>query len=197
MSYHVYTPPVYDSAPTRRFPVLYRLHGSNSVLPGIAPMSAWFDSAIANGRIQPMIVVFTNGLPFGMWCNWANGAARVEDMVIQDLIPEIDARFRTIASRQGRSIEGFSMVGYGSARLGFKYPEMFRAVSIVGAGPMQAELIQAPRAGRKRAAEVLAKVYGSDQAYFRAVSPRTLDVKLTTRVVTLVEARKPTVPAIN
>jgi pimeloyl-ACP methyl ester carboxylesterase len=93
--------------------------------------------------------------------------------------------------------DGFSMGGYGSARLGFKYPEVFRAVSIVGAGPMQAELIQAPRAGRKRAAEVLAKVYGSDQAYFRAVSPRTLDVKLTTRVVTLVEARKPTVPAIN
>jgi S-formylglutathione hydrolase FrmB len=71
-------------------------------------------------------------------------------------------------------LDGFSMGGYGSARLGFKYPELFRAVSIVGAGPLQPELIQAPRAGRKRAAEVLQKVYGGDQAYFRAVSPRHL-----------------------
>ena len=71
-------------------------------------------------------------------------------------------------------LDGFSMGGYGAARLGFKYPDLFRAVSIVGAGPMQHELVQAPRAGRQRAAEVLQKVYGGDQAYFRSVSPRTL-----------------------
>jgi polyhydroxybutyrate depolymerase len=66
------------------------------------------------------------------------------------------------------------MGGYGSARLGFKYTDLFCAVSIMGGGPLQAELIQAPRAGRLRAAELLQKVYGDDQEYFRSVSPRRL-----------------------
>ncbi len=66
------------------------------------------------------------------------------------------------------------MGGYGSARLGFKYTDLFSTVSIMGGGPLQAELIQAPRAGRLRAAELLQKVYGGDQEYFRSVSPRRL-----------------------
>jgi polyhydroxybutyrate depolymerase len=51
---------------------------------------------------------------------------------------------------------------------------MFRAVSVMGGGPLQAELIQAPRAGRQRAEEVLRRVYGGDQEYFMSVSPRRL-----------------------
>lgn len=174
VSYHVYTPPVYDSDPTRRFPVLYWLHGSNSVLTGIAPMSAWFDSAIANGRIQPMIVVFPNGLPLGMWCNWANGAARVEDMVIQDLIPEVDGRLRTIASRQGRIIEGFSMGGYGAARMGFRHNQLFGGISMLGAGPLQLDfLVDVPGSPvtPQQRAQIYRDVYGNDQAIYLAQSP--------------------------
>ena len=174
VSYHVYTPPTYDSDPTRRFPVLYWLHGSNSVLPGIAPMSAWFDSAIANGRIQPMIVVYPNGLPLGMWCNWANGAARVEDMVIQDLIPDVDARFRTTASRQGRIIEGFSMGGYGAARLGFRHIQLFGGISMLGAGPLQLDFLTdvpgSPVTPQQRA-QIYRDVYGNDQTIYLAQSP--------------------------
>ncbi|MFM8890020.1 MAG: alpha-L-fucosidase, partial [Planctomycetia bacterium] len=75
----------------------------------------------------------------------------------------------------GRLLDGYSMGGYGAARLGFKYPHLFRAVSIMGGGPLQAELIGgAPRAGERRAAEVLERVYGGDQGYFTSVSPRAL-----------------------
>jgi enterochelin esterase-like enzyme len=66
------------------------------------------------------------------------------------------------------------MGGYGSARLGFKYPELFGAMSIVGAGPMQTNLLDAPRAGRARAQEVLNRVYSGDPDYFLAVSPLKL-----------------------
>jgi polyhydroxybutyrate depolymerase len=118
--------------------------------------------------------VFVNGLVEGMYVDWKDGTAPLETVIVKDLVPHIDGAYRTIATREGRMLDGFSMGGYGSARLGFKFPDMFRAVSIVGAGPMQEELVQTPRAGRQRAAEVLAKVYGGDQAYFRAVSPRTL-----------------------
>ncbi len=75
------------------------------------------------------------------------------------------------------TFNGGECCGYGAARLGFKYPDLFRAVSIMGGGPLQAELIQAPRAGRQRAAEVLKQVYGGDQEYFKNVSPRRLAEK--------------------
>lgn len=71
-------------------------------------------------------------------------------------------------------LDGYSMGGYGAARLGFKYPELFRAISIMGGGPLQTNLLDGPRAGRRRAAEVLDRVYGGDPEYFMSVSPRVL-----------------------
>jgi polyhydroxybutyrate depolymerase len=174
VSYHLYTPAAYEGAAGNGFPVVYWLHGSGGGLAGIPQVARHFDAAIEAGKTPPCLVVFVNGLVEGMYVDWKDGTAPVETVIVKDLVPHIDGAYRTTATREGRMLDGFSMGGYGSARLGFKYPEMFRAVSIVGAGPMQAELIQAPRAGRKRAAEVLAKVYGGDQPYFRAVSPRTL-----------------------
>jgi poly(3-hydroxybutyrate) depolymerase len=109
-----------------------------------------------------------------MYVDWKDGSAPIETIIIKELIPHIDATYRTIASRDGRLLDGYSMGGYGSARLGFKYTDLFRTISIMGGGPLQAELIQAPRAGRLRAAELLQKVYGGDQEYFRSVSPRRI-----------------------
>ncbi len=176
VTYHLYTPAAYDAAANkdRRFPVVYWLHGSGGGLSGIPQVARHFDAAIEAGKTPPCLVVFVNGLVEGMYVDWKDGTALLETVIVKDLVPHIDATYRTVATREGRLLDGFSMGGYGAARLGFKFPEMFRAVSIVGAGPMQAELMQTPRAGRQRASEVLAKVYGGDQAYFRSVSPRTL-----------------------
>jgi poly(3-hydroxybutyrate) depolymerase len=174
VSYHIYTPAAYDQDAQRRFPVVYWLHGSGGGLPGIPRVSALFDAAIAAGKTPPCLVVFVNGLAEGMYVDWKDGSAPIETIIIKELIPHIDTTYRTIASREGRLLDGYSMGGYGSARLGFKYTELFSALSIMGGGPLQAELIQAPRAGRLRAAELLQKVYGGDQEYFRSVSPRRL-----------------------
>jgi polyhydroxybutyrate depolymerase len=174
VSYHLYTPAAYERSPTLRFSVVYWLHGSGGGAAGIAKVAAHFDAAIEAGKVPPFLVVFVNGLVEGMYVDWKDGTAPLESVIVKDLVPHIDGTYRTIATAPGRMLDGFSMGGYGSARLGFKYPEIFRAVSIVGAGPMQSELIDAPRAGRRRAAEVLAKVYGGDQEYFRSVSPRRL-----------------------
>jgi len=48
-----------------------------------------------------------------------------ESVIMQDVIPFIDANFRTIANRSGRAIEGFSMGGRGAIKLAFKYPDQF------------------------------------------------------------------------
>jgi len=173
-SYHIYTPAAYDREPQRRLPVVYWLHGSGGGLPGLSKVAAHFDTAIEAGKTPPCFVVFVNGLVEGMYVDWKDGSAPMETMIVKELVPHIDATYRTVATREGRLLDGYSMGGYGAARLGFKYSDLFRAVSIMGGGPLQAELIQAPRAGRQRAAEVLKQVYGGDQEYFKNVSPRRL-----------------------
>ncbi|MFM9116607.1 MAG: alpha/beta hydrolase-fold protein [Planctomycetota bacterium] len=119
-------------------------------------------------------MVFVNVLVEGMYVDWKDGSAPLETVIIKELIPHIDTTYRTVRNRQNRLLDGYSMGGYGAARLGFKYPELFRTISIMGGGPLQSELVQAPRASRQRAAEVLQRVYGGDQDYFRSVSPRRL-----------------------
>jgi enterochelin esterase-like enzyme len=178
VSFHIYKPGNYDEEKNRRFPVLYWLHGTNGGLAGIAPLSAFFDLAIRDGKIPPMLVVFPNGLARSMWCDSEDGAVPMETVVVKELVPHIDSTFRTIARREGRIIEGFSIGGYGAARLGFLYPDLFGAVSILAGGPLDLEL-QGPRAvgnpeGRE---EILRNVYGGGIDTFKARSPITIAVQ--------------------
>jgi enterochelin esterase-like enzyme len=174
VSYHLYRPAIYGTDANRRFPVVYWLHGSGGGLPGIPSVARRFDEAIEAGKIPPCLVVFVNGLEMGMYVDWADGSAPVESMIVGDLLPHVDSTYRTVARREGRLLDGFSMGGYGSARLGFKYPALFRAVSIAGAGPLQRELNSTPRASRIQAAELLRRAFGGKQEVFREVSPRML-----------------------
>lgn len=171
VSYHLYTPAAHDRDPQARFPTVYWLHGTGGGLAGIRPLAARFDAAIAAGQLPPCFVVFVHGLPEGMYVNWKDGSVKVEDVLIKDLIPHLDAHHRTVADRSGRIIEGFSMGGYGAARLGLGHPHLFAGVSLLGAGPLQPDFSQAPRAGPRRREEIFQRVYGGDSAYFLAVSP--------------------------
>lgn len=173
VSFHVYLPEAYTLQPSRRFPVLYYLHGSDSVLSGIAAVSAAFDNAIAAGEIPPLIVVFPNGLPNGMWCDAESGLQPVESMVVNDLIPTVDTRFRTLPGPRARLVEGFSMGGYGAARLGLRYPQLFGGYSMLGAGPLQLDFLAInpnyqPLPLRQ---QILAEVYGNSLAVFELRSP--------------------------
>jgi enterochelin esterase-like enzyme len=175
VSYHLYAPEAYDKEPERRFPVLYWLHGSGGGIPGIAPLTALFDRAIREGKIPPMLVVFANGMTSSMWCDSKDGSVPMETVVIKELIPRIDATFRTLAAREARLIEGFSMGGYGAARLGLKYPAVFGAVSILAGGPLDLDFA-GPRATGNPAerARILKEKWGGDMAYYREQSPLTL-----------------------
>lgn len=172
VSYHIYLPPSYDAG-SDSYPVLYWLHGSGNGVLGIPWLATYFHSHITAGRIPPMIIVFPNGLPEGMWCDSKDGKTPVESILMQELIPLVDENFRTIADRRGRLLEGFSMGGYGAGRLGFKYPDVFRAFSLIGAGPLQLDLLVddpnlRPIADRQR---IFEKVFGGDMDYFEQQSP--------------------------
>ena len=174
VSYHVYAPQEYDDA-TVRLPVLYWLHGTLGGVAGIRPLSAHFDAEIRAGRMPPLLVVFVNGLPRRLWADSKNGSAPVETVFITELIPEVDRSFRTVAKREGRILEGFSMGGYGAARLGFSHPDLFAGISILAGGPLDLDL-DGPRARRNPQLRefLLRQVCGGDLAYFRALSPWTL-----------------------
>ncbi|MDX2147414.1 MAG: alpha/beta hydrolase-fold protein [Planctomycetota bacterium] len=177
VSYHIYTPPAYDTQPERRFPVLYWLHGSGSPTAGIAPMTNWFASAIARGDLGPIIVVFPNGMPYGMYCDAADGSRAIESVIMQELVPHVDATFRTVSTRNARIIEGFSMGGYGAGRLGFKHTNLFGAVSLLGAGPVQTDFMDAPEGSNippERRTEIFEDVWNSDPTLFYAASPWAL-----------------------
>jgi endo-1,4-beta-xylanase len=92
----------------------------------------------------------------------------VETVIVQDLIPHIDATFRTLATREGRAIEGHSMGGYGAAYLGFKYPDTFGVVSIL------AGALRSPETIIVKGGPTFRAVFGADARHVWACSPWVL-----------------------
>lgn len=175
-SFHIYLPEAYSTDPERQFPVLYWLHGSGDGVLGVPPMSNLYHTAITNGLIAPMIIVFPHGLEQGMWCDSKDGRTPMESILINDLIPHVDDQFRTIPSREGRLIEGFSMGGYGAGRIGLKHHEMFCGFSMLGAGPLQLDFLEVdpnliPLESRL---VIFQNVYGNDMDYYLEQHPKTL-----------------------
>lgn len=175
VSFHIYIPPGHDREPDRRFPVLYWLHGTGAGPRAVAAVAKHFDAAIANGTIAPMIVVFPNGLPDGMWTDSADGRQPVETILVTEIVPQVDKAYRTIPTPQARIIEGFSMGGLGAARIGFKHPDLFGTISMLGAGPLDPDF-GGPRARGNPALRrrILDTVYGSSLERFRSESAWTL-----------------------
>jgi len=163
-SYLIYLPKDYSSS-NNRYPVIYWLHGGNGNSREGAWMCEKMNEAMQKGDMPHCIVVFVQGLPIGWYNNSIDGTMPVEDVIIKDLIPHIDATYRTIANRAGRGIDGMSMGGYGSLHLGFKYPELFGVVSSIAPSITTYEM------ERK---EVILPTFGNDTAYFNRNSPSTL-----------------------
>lgn len=180
-SYHILLPHEYESQSTRKFPVIYWLHGSGGWPPGALQMLASrFRNAISIEQIPPTIIVFPNdGKRHSMWVDYKDGSVKMETAIIKELIPHIDKTYRTINHSKGRILEGGSMGGYGSARLGLKYPKLFSAISLINPGPMQKVLVpeDAPLESTAKAKKVLDNVYGGDSQYFYELSPWAIAVK--------------------
>ena len=129
--YLVYLPPGYDDRANanRRYPVVYWLHGYESQPQDGAPFVDGLDAAIRARAAPPTIVVLPNGLKDSWFVDSADGSQPVESIILHDLIPHVDATYRTIADRRGRAVEGFSMGAWAAIHLAFKYPEVFGTVT--------------------------------------------------------------------
>jgi endo-1,4-beta-xylanase len=131
VSYLIYLPPNYDEARSDRYPVVYWLHGIGGNQTGIPSFCQRASEAMASKKAPSMIFVFANGMVDSFYCDAINANRPVESVIMKELIPHVDATYRTIPKRDARMIEGFSMGGFGAAHLGFKYPDQFGSISII------------------------------------------------------------------
>jgi len=137
VGYCIYLPPGYDTADKddSRYPVVYYLHGgrpgSETKSVRLAPV---IHRHISSGAVPPMIYVFVNGGPVSHYNLPDRTNAMGADIFVKELIPHIDATYRTIASRSGRGLEGFSQGGRGTTRILFRHPELFCTAAPGGAG---------------------------------------------------------------
>ena len=122
VGYYIYLPTHYSEAPERRFPVVYYLHGGRpgSELKSVR-LANHIHPAMEWGKVSPVIYVFVNGGPVSHYNMPKQKEAQGEAVFIKELIPHIDATYRTIARREGRGLEGFSQGGRGTARIMFKH----------------------------------------------------------------------------
>jgi len=125
VGYCIYLPPDYEKDATRRYPVIYNLHGAGGNELHGQQSATLLQEGILAGKWPPMILVMPNGGKYTFYKDSYDGKQMGETTIIKELIPHIDQTYRTIAARHGRCIEGFSMGGRGSTRLALKYPEMF------------------------------------------------------------------------
>ncbi len=125
---NVLLPDDYDASPSRRYPVMYLLHGG---LQDFRKFDLEDDiRGLTAGR--RIIVVMPDGGAAGWYCNPVaslTGPRNWETFHIQQLIPWIDANFRTYAELDGRAVSGFSMGGFGALKYATRYPGLFASVS--------------------------------------------------------------------
>jgi enterochelin esterase family protein len=131
----VYTPPGYDADAKTRYPVLYLQHGAGENATGWTKQGRAhliLDNLIAAGKAKPMIVVMDTGYATRPGATPVQGATgnplmpnAFEDVVVTDLIPTIDATFRTVANRENRAMAGLSMGGGQTLQITSKHLGLF------------------------------------------------------------------------
>lgn len=142
----VYLPPGYEKGRTR-YPVVYFLHGyavtADVYVNDVLKIPGAVDAAMSAGAPPAIIVMpdaftrfggsfYSNSPVIGDW----------ESFIAKDVVAYVDKHYRTIAKRGGRGLAGHSMGGYGTLRIGMKYPEVFGALYAMSS----ALLLQAPSA---------------------------------------------------
>lgn len=125
MPFRVILPTTYSKPKDNtRYPVIYLLHGLTG------HYSNWIDKTkvVDHARDQNFIIVTAEGDNGWYSDSVTNPNDKYESYIVQELIPEIDAKYRTVADRDHRMIAGLSMGGYGAVKFGLKYPDKFSLV---------------------------------------------------------------------
>ena len=135
VDYNIYLPDGYEENQSKRYPILYLLHGggcSNTDWERFGNMRHVADSLIGMGKAKEMIIVCPEANKKNMiWFN--DDRWRYEDFFFTEFIPYIEATYRVAGGKENRSVAGFSMGGGGSVVYGLHHPEMFFVVYAMSA----------------------------------------------------------------
>lgn len=131
----VFLPPGYEAQKSRRYPVVYALHGYS------IGAEQWtreihvpqtIEGAFALGA-QPMIVVLPDSKTVHNGSMYSSSVTTgdFERFIARDLVRYVDSKYRTIPRRSARGLVGHSMGGYGATRIGMKHADVFGSVYIM------------------------------------------------------------------
>ena len=128
--YCAFLPASFDQDKTKKFPVLYYLHGLGDNEQSLLNLGGWdmIEELRRQGKAGDFIVLAPAG-GHTFFINSADGKIRYEDFLMKEFIPQMEKKYRGEGTRAQRGITGISMGGYGALRLAFKYPSQFAAVS--------------------------------------------------------------------
>ena len=143
----VYTPPGYDKNQSTRYPVLYLQHGwgeDETAWSNQGHANLIMDNMIAEGKIKPFIIVMTygmtNDIKFGGLRNF--DITPFQTVLVDELIPFVDANFRTIADQLHRAMAGLSMGGMETRMITINKPEVFSHFGLLSGGTYKPEDIK-------------------------------------------------------
>jgi predicted alpha/beta superfamily hydrolase len=135
----VYTPPDYGKDLSKRFPVLYLQHGwgeDETAWSNQGHVNLIMDNLIAEGKIKPFIIVMTygmtNDIKFGGLRNF--DIKPFQTVLVDELIPYIDANFNTLADQNHRAMAGLSMGGMETKQITLNKPEVFSYYALLSGG---------------------------------------------------------------
>jgi enterochelin esterase-like enzyme len=156
----VYTPPGYST--NRKYPVLYLLHGiggDETEWRRLCHPENIIDNLLADGKIQPIVVVMPNGRAQvndraeGNIYAAAPAFANFENDLLKDVIPAIEAKFSVYTNRENRALAGLSMGGGQSLNFGLAHLDTFAWVGGFSSAPntkSPAELVPDPAAAKEK-----------------------------------------------
>lgn len=166
-------------AKTRKYPVLYLLHGLGGNEQTAALDGEW--SKLQDLRRQKMVGEFLVVAPDGggtFYINSRDGKTPYSDFFLREFVPYIERTYRARTERAERGITGFSMGGYGALRMAFAYPDLFGSVSAHSAAILRAppQGMAAVASSGNPAAQLLTSVFGNpiDPKFWDLNSPYVL-----------------------
>jgi enterochelin esterase-like enzyme len=161
----VYTPPDYDKDPTKRYPVLYLQHGwgeDETAWSNQGRANLIMDNLIAEGKIKPFLIVMTYGMTneirFGGLRNFDIGPFRT--VLVDELIPYVDANFRTLSDQSHRAMAGLSMGGMETKSISLKNLDTFSHIGLFSGGTISLEDVN-NTPGFKQQVKLVFVSYGS------------------------------------
>ena len=171
----IYLPPSYATEKNRRYPVVYFLHGYSvkaEAYWNLMTVPATADKLMAGGAAHEMILVNPDAYTIYSGSMYSNSPTTGdwETFITHDLVDYIDSHYRTIANRDSRGLAGHSMGGYGTLRIGMKYPQVYSSIYAMSS----CCLMNDPGAPRPPAPErPPAATSGSEDKDGKAARPRT------------------------